>query len=211
MTTNDLQTTEGKDLAPPGDPYEMAATSMVGDSIRTLKYTDGDWSIGLEEEEVPIGTRVIIAMQSMTHGRTCWKGGGVVDEATCLVSEGPPPDESELADHGPFDEDANEGWQFGVSVEMVIEGTGEQVLFRGASKGALKALSGLARVYGRKRHDNPNITPIVTLDTGNYFNKRFSKTVNFPVFRVDDWVDETDLIASGGDAAVDDLNDDIPY
>ena len=212
--TNELQTTEGKELAQQRDPYEMAATSMVGDSIRTLKYTDANWTLGLEEEEVPLGTRVVIAMQSMAHGRTCWKGGAPIDEAMRLVSEGPPPDEGELADHGPYDEDANEGWQFGVSVEMVMYETGEQVLFRTGSNGGRKALSGLARAYGRKRHENPNITPIASLDTGDYFNKRFSNTINFPVFRVDDWVDETQLIASGGkvaDAAVDDLNDEIPY
>lgn len=210
MTTNEMQTSEGgKKVALQGDPYEVAAAAMVGDSIRTLKYTEGIWSLGLEAEEVPIGTSVVIAMRTMAQHWTCWKGGAPVDEVTRLISEGPLPDESELVDHGPFDEDANEGWQYSVSVEMVIFETGEQVLFRGTSQGALNALSRISRIYGRKRHENSNITPIASLDTGDYFNKRFSKTINFPVFRVDDWVDETELIASGG--KIDELNDEIPF
>ena len=197
MTSKDLEKANSTELTTEIDPYEAAAISMEGDSIRTLKFIDGDYFLGLDAEEVPLGSRVIISMKTMLLGRTCWKSGEPVAEAMRLVSEGPPPALSELPDHGPYDEDAREGWQLNVSAEMVIEETGEQVLFRSNSKGGIRAMSGLARAYGRKRQQAPNIVPIAELGWDSYFNKHFSKTIKYPVFGKVVWKDETELAGNG--------------
>ncbi len=139
------------------------------------------------------------------------------------------PDEEELEDHeAAFAMNTFAHgfvcWKDGevVDEKMVLVASGELrplfVLYRPSSRGGLNALAGLARKYANKRQRQPNVVPIVRLETKSYAHRQYGKIFN-PILRVLDWKEEPDLVvaatavvpANGGGDVVPDLNDEIPY
>lgn len=199
------------------DPYAAAANEMGNNFLPIVKMTKaGEWVSGPDEEELE-DHEAAFAMNTFAHGFVCWKDGEVVDEKMVLVASGElRPLFDELPDHGPYEND--DGWAGTASIQLRLLKTDEELLYRPSSRGGLNALAGLARKYANKRQRQPNVVPIVHLETKSYAHRQYGKIFN-PVLRVLDWKEEPDLVvaatavvpANGGGDVVPDLNDEIPY
>lgn len=79
------------------------------------------------------------------------------------------------------------------------------------------AFRGLIDRYGKHPQRRKGLLPLITLETGTYFNKGLNADKPKPVYKIVGWVEKDgsapakkpDLISSGGAAAG--LNDDLPF
>ena len=79
------------------------------------------------------------------------------------------------------------------------------------------AFRGLIDRYGKHPQRRKGLVPLITLETGTYFNKNLNADKPKPVYKIVGWVEKDggapakkpDLISSGGAAAG--LNDDLPF
>ena len=197
------------------DPYAAAADEMGNAFLPILKMTKaGQWVSGSDNDPLE-DHEAAFAMHTFERGYVCWKGGEIVDEQMVLVSSGEPvPREEDLPDHGPYDAD-QDGWAGTASIQLRLLKTDEELLYRPSSRGGLNALAGLARRYATKRQQQPNVLPVVRLESKSYQHAQYGETFN-PVLRVIDWREEPDLIAAAvgsPDVVVAEagLDDEIPY
>lgn len=203
------------------DPFAAAADELGNDFLPILRMTKaGQWVSGPDNDPLE-DHEAAFAMHTFARGFVCWKDGEVVDEKMVVVAGGElRPLVGELPDHGPYDND-QDGWAGTASIQGRFLKTDEEFLYRPSSRGGLNALAGLAGKYATRRQRQPNVVPIVRLESKSYSHQQFGEIFN-PVLRVIDWQDEPDLIAAASSSvgnvaadaaavAVDDLNDSIPF
>lgn len=105
----------------------------------------GRWSMGRDKVEPDPDALYIVEPMMATEGWNCWKGGkpvakhewSVYERSTKTVRP------ADLADHGPYNEKAGEGWQFSLGVGLVDLDTERQLRFSTSSVSGRNVVSDL--------------------------------------------------------------------
>jgi hypothetical protein len=181
------------------EAYGNAATANAIEGM-LLKFNKGDFIAGKEGEEVPIGTKLVAIMDTLSVGWKQWEDNVPGESRMGLVADGfQPPRRSDLGDTDKSkwetdDEDKKKDpWQFSNQLVMRDQEDGQVYTFVTASRGGLDAVGELCKVYGKAIRQKPDQYPVVELDCGSYQHRdRSIGRVKFPVFKVVAWVNKAD-------------------
>ena len=199
------------------DPFAAYGASAASASTPFLKFIKGEYRYGVDDDMVPLGTRLVPNMAELRCGFIKWEDGKAVDEKMRLVVDGLPPSREECGDldRNEWEVDPNgatkDPWALANELPFKDPETDEEFVFTTGSKGGIGALGKLARAYARQRQKRDGQLPVVELGASSYRHKTYGE-VHVPVFRIVGWVVEDELIAGTSGAQVDDdLSDEIPF
>lgn len=199
------------------NPWLAAAADsndFDGDFVK-LNGNTGEYTKGQGDDEIPIGTRVIINMAGVHHGYICWVESEVVDRAMSLVEAGPKPAQSSLADHGPYEKHTDgteDGWSENHQIPMADE-DGNKLMLQASSGSAVRSMKRFYAEYGKKRSlhvddDGNYMVPVVELEVGSFTSKKNPRAGKkfFPVLKIVQWISfasVADLFDDAGEAGND--------
>jgi hypothetical protein len=195
-------TTEIARLQP--NPYEAYGNSAATRSTvgRLLKFTKfGEYIAGVENEEIPSGTKLVAHMPSLLVGFIKWENNRPIAQNMGAIGDGfVPPKRKELGDTDQSlwerydDNKPRDPWQFSNYLVFVNLDTSDLFTFATSSRGGLDAIGELSKTYGKRLRQVPNELPLVELDCGSYqhSNKSYGE-IRFPVFKIVGWVSNEQL------------------
>jgi len=205
--------------APPGDPFSAYGAAASAGGTPFLKFVKGHFLYGVDEEELPLGTRLVPHMSELRAGFVKWQAKEPVAEEMVLVADGvPAPARESLGDtdESLWETDAigtpNDPWQITNHLPLKNPATGDEYIFVTGSKGGIGAIGRLCTNYGRAvDHRNAGRLPIIELGDKTYKHPNYG-TVHTPIFPVVAWQDEARLVASEEPKPADpELDDEIPF
>lgn len=176
-----------------------------------LKFVKGSYHFGLDDEELPLGTRLIPNMAELRVGFIKWHEGEVLEERIGLVASGKAVRREDLDRQDeqlwPCDENGKrtDPWTQVRTLPMKDEANGAEYVFTTSSMGGNRAIVHLTRNWTRGFKANVGKLPIVQLDTIKKPHKIYG-WVHYPIIRLVGWKSEADL--TGDTASF--LNDEIP-
>ncbi len=213
-----ISKTENQVPATHGDPY-AAYGRAVGTETPFLKFVKGQYKYGVDDEVLPLGTRLVPHMSELKAGFIKWKDGAPDAEAMVQIAEGKPiPQREDLGDddRNDWETDPNgtplDPWQMCNTLPMKDPETGQEFVFTTGSRGGIGAIGKLATKYGRQRHKQAGKLPVIEIGSGSYRHKTYGD-VSYPTFDIVGWDAEDALIAgetSGANLAPE-FDDAIPY
>lgn len=172
---------------------------------------NGDFTYGTNPaKELEPGTEILVDMsQAVRHGWICWKESQVVDETMVPITEGSPPSEHDLPDHGPYAKEGD-GWKQQVSLRFRLPDTGEELELKMTSRAGIRGVGGLCKEYGAQFRDHgPEDLILVALDSKSYTPKDKSYGRKYaPVFEIVEFIDPDKAGEMLGLAAPDDEDED---
>ena len=193
------------------NPFADAATAMGAMTGKFLKFdgNTGEYTYGTDgSEELVLGTKVAVNLESIQRGFICWKNEKVVDELMIAIQNGRPPSMDSLPDHGPYappepGEEQGDGWREQSQIEFV-DGAGGRFTMTTTSKSGIRGLANLLADIGKQFRLHPGEVPLVTLDNTS-FQAKNGKGKNLgkkyaPVLKVVDWIGEDALIPASSSA-----------
>jgi hypothetical protein len=191
---------------------ESAATrNIVG---RLLKFTKfGEYTAGVENEEIAAGTKLVAHMPSLLVGYIKWEANRPVAQVMGAIGDGfAPPKRNELGDTDQslwehYDDDRpRDPWQFSNYLVFVNLDTSDLFTFTTSSRGGLNAIGELSKTYGKRIRQAPDELPLVELECGSYqhSNRNYGE-IRFPIFKIVSWVSSKQLAHLVGTA-----NDNTP-
>ncbi len=191
------------------NPWAEAARGVETGAYLKFNGNDGVYSFGQDDDELPVGSRVITDMQSLALGWICWVDSAVEEEILVPVVEGKAPQEHTLTDHGPYNDD--DGWRGAASLSCVIESYGEddrdeavgtRLLWKTSTSGQVRSIQKLSGAYGRLFAQHPDEFPIVELGADHYVpkNKKHGKIKWSPNLKIVGWISAAELDGLVGDA-----------
>jgi hypothetical protein len=194
------------------NPFLEAARGVEDGAYLKFNGNKGDITFGSDDEELPVGSRIIVDMASLALGWICWDDSAVKEELFVPVVDGKAPLEHELTDHGPYN-DPDDGWREAASFSAVIasygdddqdEAVGTKLLFKTSTGGPVRSTKKLAGQYGRLFMQHMGELPIVELTTDSYMpkNKKHGKKFSL-IFKIVGWIAETAVEAMVGGAGDD--------
>jgi hypothetical protein len=187
------------DQADPADLFEAYGDAATTRSIEgeLLKFVQGDFLAGQDKRVIPLGTRLVVKMDTLCIGWQRWENNQRTETRMGLVCEGfVPPKRAELGNLDPAywerDEDTGESrdpYQFANQVVMANPENDEEVFtFATSSKGGIGAIGELSKSYGKRIRQRPGEDPVIELDGGSYQHPIKSRgRIKFPIFKVVDW------------------------
>lgn len=191
------------------NPWTEAARGVETGAYLKFNGNDGIYSFGQDDDELPVGSRVITDMQSLALGWICWVDSAVEEEILVPVVEGKAPQEHTLTDHGPYNDD--DGWRGAASLSCVIESYGDddrdeavgtRLLWKTSTSGQVRSIQKLSGAYGRLFAQHPDEFPIVELGADHYApkNKKHGKIKWSPNLKIVGWISADELDGLVGDA-----------
>lgn len=171
-------------------------SSIVGS---LLKFSKGDWLLGQDEDEIPVGTRYVVSMDNLMVGWVKWSDNKPVEQIMGRVVEGyAPPRRDTLGDNDKetwevgTDGKERDPWQF--SNQVLMKPVGKQydteiaITFVTSSKGGIGAIGELCKKYGKEMRTREGQCPIVEIgvDSYNHPNKEFGR-IKTPVITLVGW------------------------
>ena len=195
-----------------------AALGSDGGGVIFGKFNgnNGDFTYGTNPaKELEPGTAVLVDMQqAVKRGWICWKDGEVKDERMVLITQGNPPREDELKDHGPYTK-KDDGWKEQVSIRFKLFETGEEIELKMTSRAGIRGVGALCKAYGAEFRDHePDALIVVVLDSKGYTPKDKSYGRKYaPIFEIDEFISPDEAaerlgLPAGGDAAAEDDGED---
>jgi hypothetical protein len=213
--------------------------SNAGDNHGPLMfYRQGKWEIG--KDEVPLGTKYLVLMPEAQRGWVRFENGKLAETRLTYCRDCvPDPERDTLGYTDESEWETDDGnrpvdpWNARRYLPMEDLETGEIVTWVFWSDGGIKAYEKLSRLYAAV-HKTGKL-PIVSLQTGTYWNKRFHKDTDIPVLKWVRWHDRDapqgtveiippddkpqtaaktyppDRITTGGPKRNADMDDDIPF
>jgi hypothetical protein len=176
---------------------EAFTTNIIG---QLLKFNKGEWLVGQEEEEMPIGTELVAATHLLQSGWMRWEDGKPVETIMGLRSEGfkPPPRESlghtDKSEWGELNGQVIDPWRRADVLLMADPKTGQVYTFSPMSDGGLQAIKKLMREYGPHMRVAPDEIPTVRLGSSWYKHPKYSKVYKPELELVEDgWRDVNDV------------------
>lgn len=190
---NEIKTTERNVFERYGDAATQG--TITGKLLRFNKF--GEYIAGQDQEKIPYGTELIVAMPSLMIGWMRWDADGRPESHMGLVAEGYVPlPRAELGhtDRSEWQTD-DEGrprdpWQQANTVIMADHKDLDRLFtFSATSKGGLNAMGILSKDHGRHIKLKPNDLPVIRLEGDSYRhpNKKYGE-IRFPVFEIVRWV-----------------------
>ncbi len=194
------------------DPYSAYGRAVASDTP-FLKFIKGEFRYGVDDEVLPIETRLVPNMADLKAGYLKWKNGQPADEVMVRIAEGKPiPQREDLGDEdqSAWETDPNgtslDPWQEVNTLPMKDPKTEQEFVFTTGSRGGIGAIGKLSIAYGRQRHKQGDKLPIIKIGSDSYRHKTYGE-VPFPTFKIVGWQGEAELIAGN----VEKLDDDIPF
>ena len=198
---------------------QAAADTMVGEAKPYLKFQKGDFYLGQDMEEIPVGTRFAVNVPACGWGWIRWHDGKVVERRmTRLVSGEPRALRDQLGHHDQaLWEHDDEGrpkdcWSPNFQLPMrEVDGEQREVILTGSSRGMESAVQDFLRSYCNKVRRHRGGVPIIELGVGGYHHRNrqfgFVKTPEAPIVG---WLTGA---SNGGEytSLKADLDDEIPF
>lgn len=176
------------------DPFLAYGQAHAFAEGQYLSFKNGEWLYGMNQEVLPLGTKLAVNMAGMRVGWRRWENRQVVDDRTSLLTEMRPllPRHS-LGDNDKsmWEQPDRDPWQNTSIVEMV-SGDGEKYIYATGSYGGRKCLGDLCTAFAKERRLRPGQLPLVSLGAGSYDHKSYGKTWE-PVLTIVGWVLEDTL------------------
>ena len=176
--------------------YGKSASAGRGSIVgKLLRFTKGEWLAGQDDEEIAVGTKVILNPDSLMAGWTRWEANKPAEQDMGPVIEGFQPKlRSALGwdDKTDWEEDTSgqkrDPWQFGNQVLMKGTGkNGDIYTFVTTSKGGIGVLGKLIEDAANKSMERDNDDfPIITLGKDFYMHPTYKK-VFIPLFEIVGW------------------------
>lgn len=186
---NTLQTTSTA-----RNPFLAYAEAMTPRRLdgTLLRFIKGDFALK-EGKALPIGTKLVAIMNTLTIGWVKWMGGKPVDYRMGLVIDGfTPPRRADLDDYEgdnwekDGDGDPRDPWQFVNTVVFTEPATRAMYTFSAPSRGAIGAIGELCKAHAKAPAAS---YPLISLESGSYQHPdRTIGRVKFPIFRVLEFV-----------------------
>jgi hypothetical protein len=162
-----------------------------------LKFTKGEYLVGPDNVVLPVGTKVVAAMDTVAIGWERWWEGRVTASHMGLLVEGfIPPERRELGDHDSScwevdsDGSARDPWQFTNSVVFLPPELGDVFTFTTTSTGGINAVADLCKAHDRGIRRQPRCYPVVSLESDSYQHKIKARgRIKIPRFRPVRYVD----------------------
>jgi hypothetical protein len=176
--------------------YGKAAKGSSGSIIgKLLTFNKGEWTAGQDNEEIPVGTKMVFNSDSVLVGWTRWEDSKPVEQEMGPVVDGfqPKPrgqlgwdDKSEweqFPDGGPRDP-----WAFGNQMLFKsVTKRPELFTFTTGSKGGLGAIGRLLERYAEEAMEgHADDYPVITLGADSYMHPTYKK-VWVPEFEIVGW------------------------
>lgn len=192
------------------NPWAEAARGVADGAYLKFNGNTGAITFGSDDEDLPVGSRLVFDPLSLAFGWTCWVDSQVQEEILVPVVDGKPPLEHELTDHGPYDDD-DDGWRESTSFSAVLlsygeddqdEAVGTKLLFKSSTGGPVRSVKKLSGAYGRAFMQHPGKLPIIELATESYMPKvkKHGKKWSL-IFKIVGWISEAEAEAMvSGDA-----------
>lgn len=197
------QTQTGGALANPSANPFASYGEQASASKEFLKFEKGEWTIGADGGDVPLGTRFVANMNGLQIGWQRWWSKKPDREILGFVAEGyQPPKRHELGDDDRemWERDERTGvprdpWQF-TNVLPLKSPDGEvDAVFSTSSRGGIGAIGQLCKEYGKLFMQKPGMLPVIEVGADSYKHPDYGK-VFVPVLKLADWVDEADAAAA---------------
>lgn len=179
------------------DPFLAYGQANAFVEGQFLSFKAGEWLYGMNQEVLPIGTKLAVNMAGMRVGWRRWEDRQVVDDRTSLLTDRVPlPPRQSLGDTDQAMWDKLDGrprdpWQLTSIVEM-IDGAGEKYIYATGSFGGRKCLGELCVAYGKERRLRPGQVPLVALGADTYEHKAYGRTWE-PKLPIVGWAHEDTL------------------
>ncbi len=186
-----------------------------GDFAAFLKFVKGTYRYGIENDVLPLGTRLMPNMNELRVGFIKWRDGEVVKQQMGLVANkaGVKREDLDDADESlwPRDTDGKltDPWTQVRTLPMKDPATGTEYVFTTSSEGGNRAVLALTRHWTRQYKGNLGKLPVIEIGSDTYPHKIYGQ-VHYPVFKLVGWESEADLIASKESDTASFLNDEIP-
>jgi hypothetical protein len=162
-----------------------------------LKFSKGEWLLGQNDDEVPLGRKLVANIEEMAIGWIRWSGGKPAERRMGLLSQGFRPETRDALgyhDESLWDLD-NEGrpqdpWNFTNEIPMADPDDGEQMTFSASSKGGIGCIGSLCKAYGRERPARlaAGEVPVIELGRDSYMHPVYKKTY-VPVLSIVNWIE----------------------
>ena len=168
------------------------SSSIIG---KLLRFTKGEFVAGQEGEEVKIGTKLAVNMDSVLTGWVRWEQNRPTEQLMGPICEGFQPAKRDDLGHSDKKawETGNDGeprdpWQF--ANQFLAKSTdkkGELYTFTTNSKGGFGAVGKLCTAYSVGARERPGQYPVVGLEVDSYKHTEYGK-IYVPVFTITSWV-----------------------
>lgn len=200
--TGAISVYEGSD-----NPWAEQGSEVESGAFLNFNGNTGELSFGSDDNILPDGSTVVTDFMNQARGWICWKNGEPVEEVLVPVTEGKPPLEHELKDHGPYD-DEDDGWREATSLPMVVESVGgdpehefvgTKLLFKTSTGGAVRSVKKVAGTFGKQFREHMGEMAVVELSTESYTprEKKYGKKYALN-FKIVDWFGEDQLAELAG-------------
>ena len=215
---NELAKTETQLPVTQDDPYAEYGRAVSSDTL-FLKFVKGEFRFGVDDEVLPLETRLVPHMAELRDGFIKWQDGKPADETMVKIAEGKPfPQREDLGDQdkNAWETDPNgtpqDPWQHINTLPMKNPETGQEFIFTTGSDGGIKAIGKLSSKYGRERHKQAGKLPVIEIGSDSYHHNTYGN-VKYPTFKIVGWQSEAELIAGDANNAKADagLDDQIPF
>jgi len=184
----------------------VTPTVIVGKLLKMTKF--GEWKAGQEEEDIAIGTRLLVNMNTLKIGWQKWvdnkpseqKMGYLIDGFTPAKRDELGDDDEAMWDVMP-DGQPRDPWQFTNVLIMLDPETDELFTFATGSKGGWGAIGELAKAYGKRVRMAPDEHPLIELQVRSYTHATYGE-IRAPKFMIVGWngLPEALLTIGSGDA-----------
>ncbi|USM11556.1 polyribonucleotide nucleotidyltransferase [Citromicrobium phage vB_CbaS-RXM] len=200
--TGAISVYEGSD-----NPWADQGREVESGAFLNFNGNSGELTFGADDNVLPDGSTVVADFLNQSVGWICWKDSEPVEEVLIPVTEGKPPMEHELKDHGPYD-DEDDGWREATAIPMVIESVGgdpehefvgTKLLFKTSTRGAVRSVKKVAGQFGKQFREHMGELPVIEVTTEGYTprEKKYGKkyAINFKIV---DWFGEDQLAELAG-------------
>lgn len=170
---------------------ESVSQKFVGNLLRFTKF--GSFKAGQNEEEVPLGTQLMLDMGSLKTGWVKWLDNKPADTRMGYVKDFfQSPTREELGDDDQSqwetfeDNRAKDPWQETTQIVCFDPSTGEIYTLVASSKSGRSALGEVVTAFGRHVRQRPNDLPIVELGMRKYDHRIYGEQ-RVPTYKIVAW------------------------
>lgn len=179
--------------------YAKAAKGSGGSIVgKLLRFSKGEYLAGQDDEEIEIGTRMVLNLDSVLVGWTRWEDNKPVEQDMGLVMEAfqpKPRTHLGFTDQSDWETDddgkARDPWAFGNQMLLKTTGKGAELFtYTTGSKGGLQAIGKLLE-QATENDSSEDSYPIVELGADFYMHPKYKK-VYVPEWKIVGWQPITD-------------------
>jgi hypothetical protein len=179
--------------------FLAAAASMAGgDQKPILKFSKGDWTVGQEDEDVPIGTRLAADIVNAEWGWIRWHDNKPVERRMVLVASGQQSPTRDALGHEDkdlwkvgSDGKPQDPWQRTIEIPVrELDGEKREFLLAGSSNGFQGGCKALFAAFGKGMRENAGKVPVIELGMSKYKHKNSEYgVIKTPEMAIVEWFD----------------------